>query len=447
MPVEVTEFALSSTGVLPDFESAKALFTADVPIILCNPISTPVATTITSPTLPLTRENAILAVLSPSPAHPATAAHSSQVDSLASQKSLRIVFVDPVRALHGLEMLDSGVASPMAVQRYQDDFSGSNVSSITHTVKEILTHSQGDPSSVPSSTRVVAVHTQTGRALISEALATSGAVLHKAGLEADAVLTATSALRDQMEEAKAKVHLEVFGVEGKDGDEIAKAVAQAKKSVQPTLDALQWYKLFWRVDDIREVVTAAVDRAWCRDLERKVSSVSFARSGVIKTERTFHTACVPCGTSSSPSDYPHGKRELALSFIPACIRLPLPRSPQHPRAYSIGTFISHLSNRAHRSPACPPESARLPHRAPPCIGPARCRWHEWERSGRFRNRLGRVGDRVATVRWSGRHRHEHRDCAWGRDVECGGGFAVGRRPLGEGEKAVVEELGSDWSGS
>ena len=56
---------------------------------------------------------------------------------------------------------------------------------------------------------------------------------------------------------------------------IAKAVAQAKRSVQPTMDALQWYKLFWRVDDVRAAVTTAVDRAWCRDLERKVCHVTY----------------------------------------------------------------------------------------------------------------------------------------------------------------------------
>ncbi|RDX47937.1 hypothetical protein OH76DRAFT_1405492 [Lentinus brumalis] len=267
LPVEVTEFKSPSIGVLPDPEIAKALFTADVPIVLCNPISTPVATAATYPGLPLSREHTILAVLSPSPAHPATAAHNSQVEGLASQGNVRVVFVDPARALHGLGMLDGGVASPISVQRYQDDVSGSNISSITHTVKELLP--QGSPN-VPLAARVTAVHAQTGRALIKDALATSRAVLRKAELEADAVLTATSALRSQMEEAKAKVHLEVFGVEGKDGDEIAKAVAQAKKSVQPTMDSLQWYKLFWRVDDVREVIIAAVDRAWCRDLERKL---------------------------------------------------------------------------------------------------------------------------------------------------------------------------------
>ena len=183
------------------------------------------------------------------------------------------MFVDPARALHGLEVLADGTASPLSVQRYQDDVSGSNVSSVTNAVKDILSSIPG----TSASARVTAVHARTGRALIKDALANAQAVLHRAELEADAVLTGTSSLRGQMEEAKAKVHLEVFGIGGQDGDEIAKAVAQAKRSVKPTLDALQWYKLFWRVDDVREVVTAAVDRAWCRDLERKVRYYSYMR--------------------------------------------------------------------------------------------------------------------------------------------------------------------------
>lgn len=106
--------------------------------------------------------------------------------------------------------------------------------------------------------------------MIKDALLTCRSVLSHAEREGDAVCAGTSSLRGQIEEAKAKVHFEVFGPPGKDGDEITKAVGHARKSVKVTTDALQWYKLFWRVDDIREVVTSAVDRAWCRDLERKV---------------------------------------------------------------------------------------------------------------------------------------------------------------------------------
>lgn len=268
MPIEVSEYRPSSAP-----ETAKALFAADVPIILCNPASTPLTSILpvsTLPSLPTSRKHTILAVSSPSPTHPITAAQAAHIKALALRDDLRVVFVDPARALNGLEQLSLSPGSPISVQRYQDDVTGSNVASVTHAAKDIISSALGSGNTLPESSRVVAVHAQTGRALIKNALLTCRSVLGHAEGEGDAVLAGTSSLRGQIEEAKAKVHLEVFGPPGKDGDEIAKAVGHARKSVKVTTDALQWYKLFWRVDDIREVVTAAVDRAWCRDLERKV---------------------------------------------------------------------------------------------------------------------------------------------------------------------------------
>ncbi|KAM5540227.1 hypothetical protein V8D89_006046 [Ganoderma adspersum] len=287
VPIEVTEFNS------PDAEGTKALFNADVPIVVCNPVSTslesifPVSSTLT---LPLSRENTVLAIVSPSSSETTAPTHGSQTTLLDSQESLRVLFVDPARALHGLDVLANGSASSLSVQRYQDDSTGSNVANVTNAVKDIL--------SCVSSGSVAAVHAQTGRALIKDALDTAHRVLRKAKSEADAVLTATSSLRSQMEEAKAKAHLEVFGTGGKDGDEIAKAVTQAKRSVQPTMDALQWYKLFWRVDDVREAVSAAVDRAWCRDLERKL---------------VFHAGRL----ASLQASFTHSANALARSFPPS----------------------------------------------------------------------------------------------------------------------------------
>ena len=151
----------------------------------------------------------------------------------------------------------------MSVQRYQDDVSGSNIASVTRAVKDALTPSVDE--AFPVSARVVAVHAQTGRALVKDALAACRDVLANAEGEADAVLAGTDALRGQMEEARARAHLEVFGA---GGDEIAGAVARARAGIKPTLDALVWYRLFWRVDDVREVVAAALDRAWCREIGR-----------------------------------------------------------------------------------------------------------------------------------------------------------------------------------
>ncbi|KAH9892780.1 hypothetical protein C8Q73DRAFT_746561 [Cubamyces lactineus] len=267
VPLELSEYRPSFAS-----ESAKALYTADVPIILCDPTSTPLPSILpVSPEpLPMTRKHTILAISVPSPTQPAASAQVSQIKALAAQEGLRVVPVDPARALHGLEQLSGGPATPISVQRYQDDVTGSNVASVTQAVKAILSGAISNDTGLTESSRVVAVHIQTGRALVQDALTTCRAVLRHAELEADTVLTGTSSLRGQMEEAKAKVHLEVFGSPEKNDDEIAKAVGEARKHVKVTMDTLQWYKLFWRVDDIREVVTAAVDRAWCRDLERKL---------------------------------------------------------------------------------------------------------------------------------------------------------------------------------
>ncbi|KAH9858968.1 hypothetical protein C2E23DRAFT_872949 [Lenzites betulinus] len=268
VPIEVSECKPSSAS-----ETAEALFTADIPIILCNPATTPLSSILpasTSPPLPVSRRHTIVAISSPSPTHPTTAAQAPHIRALALHDDLQVLFVDATRALHGLEQLGGSPSSPLAVQRYQDDVTGSNVASVTRAVKDVITSALRNGSTSPGPSEVVAVHVQTGRALIHDVLLTCRTVLRHTDLEADAVLTGTSSLRGQVEESKAKVHLEVFGTPGKDGDEIAKAVGQARTSVKLTMDALQWYKLFWRVDDIREVVTAAVDRAWCRDLERKL---------------------------------------------------------------------------------------------------------------------------------------------------------------------------------
>nr|VWO98303.1 Tryptophan synthase (EC [Ganoderma boninense] len=340
VPIEVTEFNTPST------EDSKALFNADVPIIVCNPVSTSLQSmfpALSTPSLPISHENTILAIIAPPSSDGTTSTLDSQATRFRAQEGLRLLFVDPARALHGLEVLADGSASSLSVQRYQDDSTGSNVASVTNAVKDIL-------SSVPSGS-VAAVHAQTGRALVKEALSTADFVLRRAQLEADAVLKATSELRSEMEEAKAKAHLEVFGAGGKDGDEIAKAVAHAKRSVQPTMDALQWYKLFWRVDDVREAVTAAVDRAWCRDLERKL----VFHAGRLASLQTGFTRSADDLARSFPPSAPYHSPVLlnslariasspSYALTPAALTAPL-----HARQAQLGYPTSRLHASAQRA--------------------------------------------------------------------------------------------------
>ncbi|KAI0368352.1 hypothetical protein BV20DRAFT_969410 [Pilatotrama ljubarskyi] len=349
VPLEVSEYKPSSSP-----ETAKALFTADVPIVLCNPASTPLPSILpisTDPPLPVSRQHAVLAISSPSPTHPSAAMQAAQVKGLAVNEDLRVVFVDSARALHGLEQLGYAPATPLSVQRYQDDVTGSNVASVTQIVKGIISKALGETAHTPDFAKVVAVHTQTGRALVKEALLTCRNVLRHAELEADAVLTGTSTLRGQMEEAKAKVHLEIFGAPGNDGDEIAKAVGQARKSVKVTMDSLQWYKLFWRVDDIREVVTAAVDRAWCRDLERKLV---FHAGRLAALQSSFKdSAAALCRSFPPSSPYHSPVLHNALERIVSAPSYPLTAtaltSPLHARQSQLGFPTERLHIAAQRA--------------------------------------------------------------------------------------------------
>ncbi|OSD07093.1 hypothetical protein PYCCODRAFT_1431273 [Trametes coccinea BRFM310] len=349
VPLEVSEYRPSSNA-----EVVEALYSADVPVLLCNPNTTPLPSILPvslNPPLPITREHTVLAVSAPSPTHRNTAVQASPIKSLAAREDLRVVFVDPARALHGLEQLGHGPASPISVQRYQDDVTGSNVASVTRAVKDILSSAVEEGASLPESSRAVAVHTQTGRALIKDALLTCRTVLRHAELEADAVLTGTSSLRGQMEEAKAKVHMEVFGSPATDGDEIAKAVGQARKSVKVTMDALQWYKLFWRVDDIREVVTAAVDRAWCRDLERKLVFHAGRLAALQASLKDSASALCRSFPPSSPYHSPvlHNSLERLISAPSYPLTASALTAPLHARQSQLGFPTERLHVSAQRA--------------------------------------------------------------------------------------------------
>ena len=80
------------------------------------------------------------------------------------------------------------------------------------------------------------------------------------------------------ERTKVSLHPDVLGIwdgvsgEGDGMDEVGKAMVKSKEDVKHTLDALRWWKLLWRVDDVEEVVDAATEQRRCRDLERMMRS-------------------------------------------------------------------------------------------------------------------------------------------------------------------------------
>lgn len=241
-----------------DISSLDDLLTADIPVIVCNPASTPLDTLLSKSSdaaLPLTHPNSIL-VLTTSSTDERLAEHIRT----SSGRDLTIISVDPARALQGLRALSTSPSSPSAVQKYQDDFSGSGVPKLTRLIAQ----------TIPQSDKAVeVVHAETARAVVQDALSACRSELSRARSETILVCDGISSLRARMEEVRVRTPREVL--EGEDGgNEVQHAVEQSKKDIKAVLDRLTWWKLLWKVDDVGDTITDAVNRAWCRGLEYRV---------------------------------------------------------------------------------------------------------------------------------------------------------------------------------
>lgn len=233
--------------------TASTLRISDVPIIVCNPLTTSVESLLSYASLPLINPNTILVFTTNSPS-------SELIDhitaSLPRSDVSRILFIDPSRAHLALHTLECNPTSAAAIQRYQDEFVSSRISTLTKTISELLSR--------PRDLK--------GLSQIYGALSACNASLVRARREIDDVCTIISELTYKVEEAGAKIEGEVFGIGER--DEVVSALQEAEKRMRVTLDALTWWKMIWRVDDIATIVGTAAEKCWCPRLERRVSFVA-----------------------------------------------------------------------------------------------------------------------------------------------------------------------------
>ncbi|KAF8160752.1 hypothetical protein B0H34DRAFT_653508 [Crassisporium funariophilum] len=248
--------------------NSLALFEADIPVIVCNPLTTPLSD-ILAAQVPV---NAILVLT--------TSMSQADLDNLIRQqsspargslpKSVKIIAVDPKRAVGAIQTLQSDPESMTAVQRFQDDFVGSKISILTQTLKEKL--ACADPASALSSLRK-----KVALAHIQDALCASSVSLHNTRCELNKAFVDASNLRGRIEEAQARVERDVFAIRQdatlgnkSSSDEVHEALKQAEKEMRLVIDRLTWWKMVWRVDEINSIVGAAIARTWCRGLEKKL---------------------------------------------------------------------------------------------------------------------------------------------------------------------------------
>lgn len=241
----------------------KALLTSDVPVIVCNPITTPIAKLRSELSLALHHENAVLVVV----CSPESVATFEEAVSKQLPRSLSVVFVDPSRALSAIRTLSAEPGSSVAVQRYQDNYASSGTSKLTAALAQKL--------SVVSSGGVRALYALSAKEQVKASLSACQMTLKAAEREVVAAAVSSIGLRDSVAELEARVEAEVLGVSSV--NEVQRALGGAKQEIKVVMDHLTWWRCVWRVDDIGDNVRGAVDKAWCRELEDRVSSKRLSR--------------------------------------------------------------------------------------------------------------------------------------------------------------------------
>ena len=245
------------------------IYQADVPIIVCNPIATPLSTILASP-LP---HNTIL-VLSSS-------ISQADLDEIIQQKRsafpphrrppfkiTKTIAVDPKRAVEAVHALQSDSQSVFAIQRFQTDFLSSAIVSVTHALHDKL-------KSNISTSPLLALRAKTALYHIQDALCAGLTSIREMRHDLDQACVDASILRAKIEETQARIEGDIFGSplgDKTDVDQVAEAIRLAEAEMRPVMDRLTWWRMVWRVDEISSVVGRAVTRSWCQALEKKVSA-------------------------------------------------------------------------------------------------------------------------------------------------------------------------------
>ena len=256
----------SDTPITEFLQENPAIFQADIPIIQCNPLTTPLSA-ILKAQLP---SNAIIvltssipqAVLDPIVQHHFRSFHPR------SLQTPKIIAADPKRAVDAIQTIQSDPGSLSAIQRFQTDFMGSRISSITATLQTKLTSKDGFDT----------IRSKLAQGHIQDVLRWSFTNIRRVRDDMDKAYIDTTNLKERIAEAQARVEGEIFARHEYSQktvlDEVDEAIKLAEQEMRPIMDRLTWWRMIWKVDEISSIVGTAVTQTWCHDLERKVRFIS-----------------------------------------------------------------------------------------------------------------------------------------------------------------------------
>jgi len=279
VPVEIVElrpFPPRQTDAPSSIDptTLAQLFEADIPIILCNPLTTRLETLLSTP-LP---QNAVLIIRAP-PTQPIDLpALLSRVPAHAPKPT--VILADPARAAAVMSLLQANAISPTAVQRFQDEYTGSNVSALTRLLQAALSAPEPQPGTSARPQESPAKYLRIKFALhrLEDAVTACIASVDNIKAQLDKASVQASRLRDEVEEAAARVEFDVLGPAAPGdaascnarGNDVSAALRQAEVKMREVMARFSWWRMVSRVDEITALVASAMDQTWCPQLERKL---------------------------------------------------------------------------------------------------------------------------------------------------------------------------------
>jgi hypothetical protein len=140
------------------------------------------------------------------------------------------------------------------VQKYQDEFVASRISSLKSTLETVI----GSSTAKDIRTRTVLSH-------VLNALSAFDTQVQTEEKQLNSLAEKVSILRAQVSSVSTEAHSQILR------EEISEATQKARKEMKAVLDKLTWWKALWKAEEVGSVVALAVQQTWCRDLQEKVS--------------------------------------------------------------------------------------------------------------------------------------------------------------------------------
>ncbi|KAH9985813.1 hypothetical protein BJV74DRAFT_886171 [Russula compacta] len=259
-------------------DNLRLLYTAHIPIILLNPLTTPLTTLFShtpsnsKPTVlpyPLPA-HALLLITSPSPIS-TTSSTPPAVFGLGASPN-RVFFIDPDRALSSIRALRANPSNVLHVQRYSDDALASGLSMLRQQLQSIPTAMQK------------------GDALVRAAVSVMRSSLDGVEAELREAAALVRTLRSETSQEREDAHRAVFGPASElkslnertrsqppdtgstpkvgtptashDSNKVRAAMSRADDDVLPVLDNMTWWRVLWAPDEVGWRMCQAVRDAW-----------------------------------------------------------------------------------------------------------------------------------------------------------------------------------------